>query len=244
MAVTTWIAVDHELDSWFVDRAGTNRRLVLARAVLDVAGLGAVVRAQDVAAFRGVVSGRLCVGGLPDIGEPSDVDACLKLLDDFELSADYAIKVGIKCDSCHAGTANVKELIRRLGSPEGGLVLEPYCQEPKCLWRMFDVTVDYRCNASWKLPVAGEAAYREFYSIFHDAWLLRSDGVSWQTFQTGLSLAARYGCSGVMVGRAFWLDFINAAEAAITEGIAQRAKIVDQKLGFGTLTAPRFFLAD
>lgn len=219
MPIRTWIAFDHQLDSWFVDGAGNDQRLALARAMLAYSGVGVVVRPQDVSA----VSSAKRVGiGLPDICGTSDVRNRIDALHGVDQALTLPIKVGIECGDLHHGSVWLREFLKDLNYVPRGLIVEPYCREPKCLWEMLNVARDFGCRARWKLPVSDELEYEEFQEIFHDSWLLRSDGLSWNDFISGLAVAAGYGCKGVVVGRAFWLDLVSLREPELAEIAARR----------------------
>jgi hypothetical protein len=228
--IRTWIAVDHELDSWFVNRTGVNTRPMLTRAILDVPNIGVVMRARDVVELGLHLSESICIG-LPDIHDSADVASCLESVRGTPSIDGLPVKAGIECGSSHIGVTLLRELLCGAQDLSVRWILEPYCRDVKCLWNMFNAMQDHGCGAYWKLPVGDEFAYSDYQSIFHNAWLLRSDGVPWDDFMVALGAASSRGCSGVMVGRAFWTDLVNMQFCCLASEIGQRVVDIEEKLG-------------
>ena len=202
----------------------------MARVVLCMPDVGVVLRPTDAVRLASPGPGRVCVG-LPDLTDLSDITGAIELLEGALISDGTLAKVGFYCGHDHAGPNFLSEFLSHIATAHVSWIFEPYCNATKCFWDMRVLAEDLGCQVFWKLPIADEDECRDFESVFGRSWLLRSDGASWSTFLRGLMNASRYGCSGVMVGRAFWADLVGLPYDAILDESARRLADIRRYLG-------------
>jgi hypothetical protein len=160
-----WIALDHQLEKWFIGGNGSSSRALMIARLSRMPRLGVVVRPVDVSRTTLADGRRLCVG-LSDVADLNEISAALLPLDEHSHGSLATVKIGIYCDSRHSGAELVSRIIQNLPPMWRRLVLEPYCLDEKCLFQMHAATADHGCHVMWKLPIADEAQYEDFRSIF------------------------------------------------------------------------------